>query len=143
MPLHDRSFKLSYETTIPRQAGLSGSSAIICAAFNALLLWFDVPQSAIPVRDRPGLILSVERDELGITAGLMDRVAQVRFSEFNSAVTSVASPQKFPEDNLILKGCILKMRVRSLFASDITSDFVFKTKQHFFAILCSYEYYVL
>ena len=32
-----RNFTLSYDTNVPRQAGLSGSSAIVCAALNCLL----------------------------------------------------------------------------------------------------------
>lgn len=71
-------FTLSYTTTIPRQLGLSGSSAIICAAFNCLLEWYGV-QGEFPVPERPGLILAVETEELGMTAGLMDRVSQARF----------------------------------------------------------------
>lgn len=69
-------FTLSYATTIPRQTGLSGSSAIICAAFNCLLQWYGL-EDEFPAPQRPGIILSVETQELGLTAGLMDRVAQV------------------------------------------------------------------
>lgn len=68
-------FSLQYETTIPRQAGLSGSSAIACAALNCLMQYYGVA-SRIPQCDRPQLILSAEA-ELGITAGLQDRVIQV------------------------------------------------------------------
>lgn len=42
LQLPERYFELSYETNIPRQAGLSGSSAIACAALNCLLMHFDV-----------------------------------------------------------------------------------------------------
>ncbi len=35
--LLSKNFTLSYETSIPRQAGLSGSSAIVCAALTCLL----------------------------------------------------------------------------------------------------------
>lgn len=74
--LDQRGFKLSYETTIPRQLGLSGSSALVCATFNCLLHWFDLHQDW-PVPQRPQFVLDVETAELGITGGLMDRVAQV------------------------------------------------------------------
>ncbi len=40
--LPEKNFELSYETNIPRQAGLSGSSAIACAALNCLLMHYDV-----------------------------------------------------------------------------------------------------
>jgi glucuronokinase len=73
--LHHNNFTLSYDTNIPRQAGLSGSSAIVCAALSCLLEHFDVGDS-MKVEDRPRVILTAE-EELGITAGLQDRVAQV------------------------------------------------------------------
>lgn len=57
------------------QAGLSGSSAIVCAALNCLLDFYEV-RHLIKVETRPSLILSAE-NELGIVAGLQDRVAQV------------------------------------------------------------------
>ncbi|KAI0501968.1 hypothetical protein KFK09_016913 [Dendrobium nobile] len=73
--LKEGNFTLSYETNIPRQAGLSGSSAIVCAALNCLLDFYKV-RHLVRVQIRPDLILSAER-ELGIIAGLQDRVAQV------------------------------------------------------------------
>ena len=57
------------------QAGLSGSSAIICAALSCLLDFYDVGHF-VKVEDRPSIILSAE-EEIGITAGLQDRVIQV------------------------------------------------------------------
>lgn len=73
--LHQGNFSLSYETNIPRQTGLSGSSAIVCAALSCLLDFYKV-RHLIEVENRPNLILSAEQ-ELGIVAGLQDRVAQV------------------------------------------------------------------
>nr|GMC91682.1 glucuronokinase 1-like [Ipomoea batatas] len=73
--LHERNFKLSYDTNIPRQTGLSGSSAIVCAALSCLLDFYNV-RHLIKVEVRPNLILNAEK-ELGIVAGLQDRVAQV------------------------------------------------------------------
>lgn len=70
-------FSLAYDTNIPRQAGLSGSSAIACAALNCLFAHYGVPAEEVaPLPERPNLVLSVEQ-ELGITAGLQDRVIQV------------------------------------------------------------------
>ncbi|CAN7035265.1 unnamed protein product [Brassica oleracea var. botrytis] len=40
--LHDRNFTLSYDTNIPRQTGLSGSSAIVSAALSCLLDYYNV-----------------------------------------------------------------------------------------------------
>jgi glucuronokinase len=71
--LHDRNFTLSFETDIPRLVGLAGSSAIITATLAALMQFYEVE---IPRHLMPALILSVERDELNIHAGLQDRVIQ-------------------------------------------------------------------
>eukprot|EP00897_Mesotaenium_endlicherianum_P003906 jgi/Mesen1/3543/ME000198S02745 len=73
--LSSKNFTLSYDTNIPRQAGLSGSSAIVCAALSCLLRFYEV-EHLVPLAERPSLILSAET-ELGITAGLQDRVIQV------------------------------------------------------------------
>ncbi|KAI4350623.1 hypothetical protein L6164_005065 [Bauhinia variegata] len=72
--LHTGNFTLSYDTNIPRQTGLSGSSAIVTAAFNCLLDFYKV-RHLIKVEMRPNLVLAAEK-ELGIVAGLQDRVAQ-------------------------------------------------------------------
>ena len=71
--LHGRSFTLSFDTDIPRLVGLSGSSAIVVATLRALMKFYDYP---VPLERQPALALSVEKDELGITAGLQDRVVQ-------------------------------------------------------------------
>ncbi|CAN4082387.1 unnamed protein product [Withania somnifera] len=73
--LHDGNFTLSYDTNIPRQTGLSGSSAIISAALSCLMDFYKV-RHLIEVEVRPNLVLNAEK-ELGIVAGLQDRVAQV------------------------------------------------------------------
>jgi glucuronokinase len=72
--LDDRGFRISYRSTVPRQVGLAGSSAIVVAALRALMSFYDV---AIPRRQLASLALRVETEELGIPAGLMDRVAHV------------------------------------------------------------------
>jgi glucuronokinase len=69
-----RNFSLRYDTDIPRQVGLSGSSAIITAVYRALMEFYDV---SIQKEILPNLILDVERKEVGIDAGLQDRVIQV------------------------------------------------------------------
>ena len=70
----DRNFTIEYETDIPIRVGLAGSSAIITATMRALMAFFEVE---IPKPILPGMILSVELDELKIGAGLQDRVIQV------------------------------------------------------------------
>jgi glucuronokinase len=72
--LHGRNFSIRYQSGIPRQVGMAGSSAIIVAALRCLCDFYGV---AIPREVQPSLALSVEAEELGITAGLQDRVIQV------------------------------------------------------------------
>jgi len=72
--LPKENFSIRYDSTIPRQVGLAGSSAIVTATMRGLCEFYRV---RIPKEILPSLILSVERDELGIGAGLQDRVAQV------------------------------------------------------------------
>jgi glucuronokinase len=73
-PLHARNFSIRYDSNIPRQVGLAGSSAIIVAALRCLM---DFYQVAIPREVQPSLALAVETEDLGIAAGLQDRVIQV------------------------------------------------------------------
>jgi glucuronokinase len=72
--LHDQNFSIRYQTNIPQQVGMAGSSAIIIAAMRALMEFYHVQ---IPIEAQPSFALSVERDKLGIMGGLQDRVAQV------------------------------------------------------------------
>ena len=72
--LHDRNFSVRYESNIPRQVGLAGSSAIIIATLRCLMEFYGIE---IPLDVQPSLALAVEREELGIGAGLQDRVSQV------------------------------------------------------------------
>lgn len=87
LKLGNKNFTLRYHSSIPRQVGLAGSSAIITAVFRALMQFYeiDIPQEILPT-----LILSAETEELGINAGLQDRVIQVYegcvHMDFNRAV---------------------------------------------------------
>lgn len=72
--LHNKNFTVRYYSSIPRQVGLAGSSAIVTATIKALIKYYEIE---IPKEYLPTLILSVEKEELGIRAGLQDRVAQV------------------------------------------------------------------
>jgi len=69
-----KNFTVSYASDIPRQVGLAGSSGIITAALQALMRFYRV---SIPKVELPSVVLSVETKELGISAGLQDRVVQV------------------------------------------------------------------
>ncbi|MDH7511901.1 MAG: hypothetical protein QHH14_03020 [Clostridiales bacterium] len=74
IPVEDKKFVVWYESTIPRQVGLGGSSAIVVAALRGLMKFYEVD---IPIEVQPTLALRAEVDELGIIAGFMDRVVQV------------------------------------------------------------------
>lgn len=71
--LHSRNFSIRYQTNIPRQVGMAGSSALITATLRCLMEYYDVD---IPLAAQPSFVLAVEREELGIAAGLQDRVIQ-------------------------------------------------------------------
>jgi galactokinase/mevalonate kinase-like predicted kinase len=71
--LHDRKFSVRYQTTIPRQVGLAGSSAIIVATLRCLMEFYEIQ---LPLETQPMFVLLVEQEELGITVGLQDRVIQ-------------------------------------------------------------------
>ena len=72
---------ITWRTSIPRAVGLGGSSAIVIAVLKAL-------GCALPPDELAALALAIEVDELGITAGLQDRVAQayggLTFMDFGS-----------------------------------------------------------
>ncbi|MBN2476934.1 MAG: hypothetical protein JXB62_20165 [Pirellulales bacterium] len=71
--LHGENFSVRYDSTVPRQVGLAGSSAIIVATLRCLMEFYGIE---IPRQVQPSLVLSVETEELGIAAGLQDRVVQ-------------------------------------------------------------------
>ena len=71
--LASKNFTITYNSNIPLRLGLAGSSAILSASLKALCLFYEI------YIDPPifaNLVLSVETKELGISAGLQDRVAQ-------------------------------------------------------------------
>jgi glucuronokinase len=72
--LPERNFTIRYDSDVPVRVGLAGSSAIITATLRALMEFHAVE---IPREEQPSLVLAVETGELGIPAGLQDRVVQV------------------------------------------------------------------
>lgn len=85
----DATFSVEYRTTIPRQVGLGGSSALVIAALRCLIdlvrdsvtasddkPGYVVPDFQVPDEVLASVALAVETDELGLTAGLQDRVVQ-------------------------------------------------------------------
>ena len=68
-PLH-----VEWATTIPRSVGLGGSSALVIATMRAALGCWGLE---VPPHELAEAALVAETEELGIAAGLADRVAQV------------------------------------------------------------------
>lgn len=85
--LDDRNFTIEYESNIPQRLGLGGSSAIITAALRALCQYFRLD---IPLPVQANLVLETETKELGVPAGLQDRVIQTYeglvFMDFDKGV---------------------------------------------------------
>jgi glucuronokinase len=71
--LANKNFTIRYESSIPRQVGMAGSSAIATATMRALMQFYDVQ---IPIEVIPSIVLAAETEELAINAGLQDRVIQ-------------------------------------------------------------------
>lgn len=74
--LPEKGFTVAYDTTIPRQVGLAGSSAIVTALTNCLREFYGITRDQMPKQLQPSFVLSVEEEELDIRAGLQDRVIQ-------------------------------------------------------------------
>ncbi len=91
--LHSSNFTIRYKSNIPHGVGLAGSSAIITACMRALMAFYGV---TIPKPVQAGLILSAEKEELHIAAGLQDRVIQV----YEGMVH-----MDFAEDIMATRGC--------------------------------------
>jgi len=72
--LPSKQFTIRYTSNIPRQVGLAGSSAIITSTMKALAEFYGVPMSKPQMAN---YVLWSESKELGISAGLQDRVVQV------------------------------------------------------------------
>ncbi len=71
--LEKKNFTIRYGSSIPRQVGLGGSSALVTAALRALSQFYGVQ---IPLDTLPSIALDAEAGELDINAGLQDRVIQ-------------------------------------------------------------------
>lgn len=83
----EKNFTIRYSSDIPFRLGLAGSSAIITACIKALMQFFEVE---IPKAIMANLVLSVEVEELKISAGLQDRVVQAYecpvYMDFNESL---------------------------------------------------------
>ena len=95
LKLHDRNFSIRYETNIPQQVGMAGSSAIVTATLRCLMEFYGIE---IPLEAQPSFVLSIEREKLGIMAGLQDRVIQAYeglvYMDFSPALERVVNGLK-------------------------------------------------
>lgn len=95
LALHEGNFSIRYQTNIPQQVGMAGSSAIIVATLRCLMEFYGIH---IPQEVQPSFVLSIEKDKLGIQAGLQDRVVQVYeglvYMDFDLARESVVNGLK-------------------------------------------------
>jgi glucuronokinase len=71
--IEERNFTLEYDSTVPLRLGMGGSSAIVTAALRALCTYFEIE---IPLPVFANIVLETETRELGVAAGLQDRVIQ-------------------------------------------------------------------
>lgn len=84
-------------TSIPRAVGLGGSSAIVIATLRALC---ELHRVDLPPDELASFALAVETEDLGIAAGLQDRVAQayegLTFMDFRAGVYEPLDPALLP-----------------------------------------------
>ena len=104
--LHDENFSVSYQSNIPRQVGLAGSSAIVTAMLRGLMDWYGVE---IQEHLLASLTLSAEL-ELGIPAGLQDRVIQA----YEGVVFMDFAEEKMQEKDGLSFGVYEQLDPRSL-----------------------------
>ncbi len=74
--LAKKNFSIVYRSNIPMQRGLAGSSAIVIGTLKALIDFYQIGEKTILPAILSGIALEAEVRELGITAGLQDRVVQ-------------------------------------------------------------------
>lgn len=73
IPCEAKNFTIRYDSNIPLRVGMAGSSAIITAAIQSLMEFYNVQ---IPKPYLPTLVARAESEELRIPVGLQDRVIQ-------------------------------------------------------------------
>jgi glucuronokinase len=89
--------EVQWQSSIPRDVGLAGSSALVIATLRALA---DREEVELEPTSLAALALAVEVDDLGIAAGLQDRVAQafggLVFMDFAAQVYERLDPSLLP-----------------------------------------------
>ncbi len=93
--LPKKNFTISYRSNIPRQSGLAGSSAIIISTLKSLISFYQIDNKKILPAVLANIALWSETEELGIAAGLQDRVVQ----SYNQPVFMDFSPEAFKKND--------------------------------------------
>lgn len=119
-----KNFTIGFSSTIPDRLGLAGSSAIVTASIKAILQFYEME---IPKPLLANLILSAEKDELNIGAGLQDRVAQVYgqpvFMNFDKALMQQQGYGEYiPFDKNLLPPVFIAYRNSLAEGSEITHN---------------------
>jgi len=93
----DAPVAVRWATTVPREVGLAGSSAIVIAVLRALC---DAHGVALEPRELAEMALAAETEELGIAAGLQDRLVQAHEAlldmDFATGAVDVLDPELLP-----------------------------------------------
>jgi glucuronokinase len=122
--LSDKNFTITFSSDIPERLGLAGSSAIVTAAMKAIMQFYGVE---IEKPTLANLILSVEKDELKIGAGLQDRVAQVYKAPVlmnfdNKLMRTRGYGEYLPFDKKLLPSLYIAYRLNLSEGSEITHN---------------------
>ncbi len=117
-------FTIRCHTSIPPHLGLAGSSSIITAVFRALMRFYGVD---IPKVELPNLVLRAESEELGISAGLQDRVAQcyegITYMDFDEGlITGRGYGEYLPLRPLVLPNLYLAYSTLNAETSDVVHN---------------------
>ena len=104
---------LRWSTSIPQRVGLGSSSALVIAVLRALC---ELHRVDLPPNDLAELALAVETEDMGIVAGLQDRVAQayegLTFMEFGAARNGSGEPYE-PLDPRLLPPLAIAWRAEA------------------------------
>jgi glucuronokinase len=89
--------EIRWRTSVPRSVGLGGSSALVIATARALC---GLHRVALGPDELASFALAVETEDLGIAAGLQDRVAQayggLTFMDFRDGIYEPLDPALLP-----------------------------------------------
>jgi len=106
--------EVRWTTTVPREVGLAGSSAIVIAVLRALCA---VTGASLESDALARMALAVETEDLGIAAGLQDRLVQAH--EALLAVDFGAEPRVEALDEALLPGLFVAWRSDAAQASGV------------------------